>query len=117
MEQRFYDLVAHELQTGFLNPGLWTRAYSETNGDERRAKATYIRLRASELEIIDREQRLAEDLEARRQKEEEVRREREKKATESGLQPSVERELWPMLILAIIVIVIGVVMIGRLGGS
>ena len=47
--REFYDKVAEELQAGPPQPGLWARAYSETEGIETKARARYIALRVTEL--------------------------------------------------------------------
>jgi hypothetical protein len=45
----FYDAVAAELRERVLQPGLWTRAYAEADGNEPRARAIYIKLRVAQL--------------------------------------------------------------------
>ena len=105
MEQRIYDLVAREIQDGILKPGLWTRAYTETDGDERRAKATYIRLRANELQAIERERNAADEAE-------ETLRKEHKDAEERRLTQSNAREFWSLFILAILIILIIFVALG-----
>lgn len=45
----FYELVAAELERGYLAKGLWAKAIAKADGDEPRAKATYIRMRVSQL--------------------------------------------------------------------
>lgn len=104
MEQRFYDLVARELQDGVLQPGLWARAYTETNGDERRAKATYIRLRVNELQIIDRERSVTEETERKQREKDEAFQKQKKEAEELGLTVENEVEIWPMVVLVFLLI-------------
>ncbi len=48
-DDEFYDRVANELKANTQSPGLWTKAYSEMNGDEAKAKALYIRYRVQQL--------------------------------------------------------------------
>lgn len=48
-DDAFYDEVAKELETDNLVPGVWTRAFAEADGDENRAKATYIKVRVGQL--------------------------------------------------------------------
>ena len=48
-DDAFYAQVAAEIQAEQLEPGLWTRAFSETNGDVNKAKALYIRYRVAQL--------------------------------------------------------------------
>lgn len=68
--QRYYELVAEELQRKYLRPGLWARAVAETGGESESARALYIRLRVSELIETDRaetSQRLTEEAKVRKQ--------------------------------------------------
>ncbi|MEO6846954.1 MAG: hypothetical protein ABI443_05785 [Chthoniobacterales bacterium] len=55
-DDRFYEVVATELQNQQMKPGLWAKAYSTTEGDEARTLATYIQLRVQQL--VDDEKRL-----------------------------------------------------------
>ncbi|MDR3490715.1 MAG: hypothetical protein P4M12_01570 [Gammaproteobacteria bacterium] len=48
-DTRLYDQVAKELNENALNPGLWTRAFAEMNGDEAKARALYIKYRVAQL--------------------------------------------------------------------
>lgn len=48
-DDRFYEIVAEEIERQSLVPGLWTRSYAEADGNEARAKAIYIRYRVAEL--------------------------------------------------------------------
>jgi hypothetical protein len=48
-EQKYFDQVAHEIATHQLDQGLWARAFSEAMGEEKRAKAIYISLRAEQI--------------------------------------------------------------------
>jgi signal transduction histidine kinase len=48
-EKRYYDAVAEELQNKQLAPGVWARALTETDGDEVRARARYIKLRVQQI--------------------------------------------------------------------
>lgn len=43
-------LIATEIQTGKLDPVVWTRAFAEADGDHDKAKARYIRDRQAQLE-------------------------------------------------------------------
>jgi hypothetical protein len=49
-EQRFFDAVATELERGYLDRGLWTKAFADSEGDDARARAMYIRARAGQLQ-------------------------------------------------------------------
>lgn len=48
-EERVYAAIAHELETGGIDKGLWTRLFAECDGDDRRTKVLYIRQRAERL--------------------------------------------------------------------
>jgi len=62
--QRYYDLVASELQARFIRPGLWARAVAETGTEGAQARALYIRLRV--LDLIAEENAEREKAEAAR---------------------------------------------------
>ena len=47
--QHFYDTVAAEMAAGEFNAGLWARALAESDGNENRCKAIYIRARVGQL--------------------------------------------------------------------
>ena len=47
--QHFYDTVAQEMAADELRPGLWARALAESDENEGRCQAIYIRLRVLEL--------------------------------------------------------------------
>lgn len=72
----FYETVANEIDTGKVNKGLWTKLYSQCNGDETQVKVQYIKQRVAQL---------AEDNRLFAQKEYE-RKEKEKENEESERQ-------------------------------
>lgn len=45
----YYETVAAELQNQQMKPGLWAKAYAQTEGDEARTLAVYIQLRVDQL--------------------------------------------------------------------
>ena len=49
-EDAFFAKVADEIAAGQLDRALWTKAFAQADGEENRAKATYIRLRAAQLQ-------------------------------------------------------------------
>lgn len=49
IEDRFFSEVAKELLAGKRDEGLWAKAYSLKDGDEKTTKAYYIRLRVAQL--------------------------------------------------------------------
>ncbi|MEO6055118.1 MAG: hypothetical protein ABIP97_14005 [Chthoniobacterales bacterium] len=48
-DDHYYEAVAAELQSQQMKPGLWARAYSQTQGDEAQTLAVYIQLRVQQL--------------------------------------------------------------------
>jgi len=48
-DQELFDIVAREIQSQGVNPGLWARAIAESGQDDGRAKAAYIKLRVQAL--------------------------------------------------------------------
>jgi hypothetical protein len=50
-EEVIYAQVAKEVAGGDVRPGLWAKALSATEGDEQRARAQYIRLRAEQIKL------------------------------------------------------------------
>ena len=49
LEEAIYIQVAEEVARGEYKPGLQARAIAETDGDERKARARYLKLRAEQL--------------------------------------------------------------------
>lgn len=64
-DQHYFDIVALELQTRAVKPGLWARAIAESGQDDGRARAAYIKLRVQELKEEDELKRKAAEAEAR----------------------------------------------------
>ncbi len=80
-DQQAYDLVASELQSGQLKPGIWAKSLAESTGNENLAKSIYIKSRAEEILSIDR----AEQSRIAREKQEEqakIAKERRSAATQ-----------------------------------
>ena len=48
-DELFYEEVAKEMASDAIKPGLWTKAFVESDGDNERAKVVYIRLRVAQL--------------------------------------------------------------------
>ena len=48
-EEKVYEAVAQELESGVRREGLWLKAIANADGDETKAKALYIRYRAQAL--------------------------------------------------------------------
>ena len=49
--QVFYDMVAEEIDGDSMNRGLYTKAFAEADGDDKKAKAIYIKMRVKQLEL------------------------------------------------------------------
>jgi hypothetical protein len=50
-EEQIYELVAFEVSNKDIKSGLWAKAYELAYGDEARAKAVYIKLRAEQIRL------------------------------------------------------------------
>jgi hypothetical protein len=48
-DEPFYEEVAKEMASDSIKPGLWTKAFVDSDGDNERAKFVYIRLRVAQL--------------------------------------------------------------------
>ena len=48
-EEKIFEQVANELKSGTRREGLWAKAYTESDGDELKTRALYIRYRAQSL--------------------------------------------------------------------
>lgn len=48
-EDAIYTRIAHELETGSEDRGLWTRLFADSDGDEKKTKVSYIKYRAAQL--------------------------------------------------------------------
>ena len=51
-EEDLFQLAAEELESGQIRKGLWIKALTEVSGDERAAKANYIKLRVDQFKQI-----------------------------------------------------------------
>ena len=49
IEEEFYELAYEEIESGNLKKGLWAKAFSETEGDENKTKALYIKYRFDQI--------------------------------------------------------------------
>lgn len=49
MDEEYFEIAAKEVATRVMRPGLFAKAFSESDGDEKRALALYIKYRAKEL--------------------------------------------------------------------
>lgn len=88
MEQEapdFFQMAWDEISNGSLQKGMWARAYSETEGNEQRAKAAYIKLRVQQLESehTANQARQREELARKKMEERERLREEERSRPEN----------------------------------
>lgn len=49
LEERLYEVVAHEIKVGEIREGLWLKAFAESSGDKSLAEATYVKFRVAQL--------------------------------------------------------------------
>jgi hypothetical protein len=59
---RIYAQVAEEIESGNADKGLWTRLWSECNGDDRQTKLLYIKQRAKVLIATEKARLLEEQI-------------------------------------------------------
>ena len=50
-EEQIYEVVAYEISNQEIRPGLWAKAFAGAAGDESRARAVYINLRAEQVKL------------------------------------------------------------------
>ena len=80
-DQRYYEIVAEELQHKFLRPGLWTRAVAEAGREgDAAARSLYIRFRVAEIK--QEEQTRADEAERQTVEEARARNQAERLAQE-----------------------------------
>src|SRR5437867_12233242 len=62
-EEDLYAAALSEVQSGTTRPGLWAKAFADSEGDENKSKALYIKLRVQqEIERKQQEQKAADAL-------------------------------------------------------
>lgn len=88
-EDKIYADIADELETGNTDKSLWTRLFAETDGDERRMKALYIKKRAERF-ISAEKLRLEQEHAALKQPDE------VESLDESQIQPLIQEEAQPI---------------------
>jgi hypothetical protein len=89
-DERLYQQVVQELQEQGPKPGLWAKAFAESNGNDAQAKALYLRYRVAQLEEFERgESQVREAAEEARARDIYLREERERKerAKAEGITP------------------------------
>ena len=89
--EEFWARALHECDSAAMKAGLWAKAFADASGDERLAKATYMRLRATQLQAqYDTQQqalKLARDQELQAEQE----RQKTLEAEEAELLAKAER--------------------------
>ena len=48
-DEELYELISEEIESNNTKKGLWTKAFSESEGDEQKAKALYIKHRFDQI--------------------------------------------------------------------
>ena len=80
-EEQLYEFAAEEIAANNIRPGLWAKAIAESDGDDAKAKARYIKLRVetmkAETDLQDYASEYAHKAEADMHKQEEERRREE----------------------------------------
>ena len=51
-EEEIYELISEEIESSSTKKGLWTKAFSESEGDENKAKALYIKYRFDQMNDV-----------------------------------------------------------------
>ncbi|MDC6459922.1 hypothetical protein PQY66_06235 [Luminiphilus sp.] len=86
-EEKLYELAAEEITANNIRPGLWAKAIAESDGDDAKAKARYIKLRVETMKAeADLQDYASANVEKERaemeKREEERKREMEKREEE-----------------------------------
>ena len=48
-EEEIYELISEEIESSSTKKGLWTKAFSESEGDELKTRALYIKYRFDQI--------------------------------------------------------------------
>ena len=51
-EEEIYELISEEIESNSTKKGLWTKAFSESEGDEQKTRALYIKYRFDQLNDV-----------------------------------------------------------------
>jgi hypothetical protein len=119
-EQDYYDIVAQEIQSRSLRPGLWARTVAETDDEGAKARALYIRLRVGELLEQEQAERAASLAATQREeklkvealaREKQAQREKEKLAAqkdrEENLKSIGRATLYGLIVIFAIILLVG----------
>ena len=66
LEEQFYERAAAELSEQRTSPGLMAKAFSEADGDERKAGARYLKLRVAQMDAEHQAAEASRNAEAQR---------------------------------------------------
>jgi hypothetical protein len=98
LEEKFYEIAAQELATKQVAVGLMAKAYSESDGDEKRAVASYIKLRVDQLSLeFTQHQKRTKEIERtnlKRAREEALKRDAAREAQKRKLMETFTYELF-----------------------
>ena len=70
-EEKIYSTIAKEIESNKLKKGLWTKAFSESEGDEKKTKALYIKYRFDQIQDSNKKEE-EEELEKQELEEQEL---------------------------------------------
>ena len=51
-EEEIYELISEEIESSSTKKGLWTKAFSESEGDEQKTRALYIKYRINQIKDV-----------------------------------------------------------------
>lgn len=86
IEDRLYEQIAQEIETNAVDKGIWTKAFSQTGGDDKQTRVLYIKARFDRLMAAENARLEA----AQHEREEIARREQEQRARDRDRE-EVER--------------------------
>ncbi len=55
LNERLYQVIADEIDSGNRHSGIWTRAFAESNGDPTQTRVRYIKLRLAQLTLLEKD--------------------------------------------------------------
>ena len=91
IEEQLYKQISDEKKNGYRRDGLWLKAISESNNDENKAEALYVKLRLQS--IVDEEiVRVEQERMEREAKAEQERMERKAKAEQERMERKAKAE-------------------------
>lgn len=107
-EEQLYEFAAEEIAANNIRPGLWAKAIAESDGDDAKAKARYIKLRVETMKAeADLQEYASEN--AHRAEAEQDRREEERRREEAAQavnQPTGEAPNFTAVYIVIVIIVV-----------